>query len=372
MPKSRPKTTCSARGRARRPRQRSSEAISQRLRIAADLATQTLGDDTSPAAHPMPPRDPTEPTVQLNGPSAHDVAADPHQGSQPIWPGHPVPDIDVPFPTSAHQTAATARPTGDNDPLLMLNANEIDIFVSNQIKEKIWNGQFVDLALLLKGNVQTQSQEQQVQFCLATNQFTIKPQSKIKKIENIESWTDAFVNFVIIYIQRHPNKAVELLKYMSIVREASVLNPFQSCYQYDVQFRLRMAYNPSRSWSNIDGHLWLTCSLFGTSSSQRLSQSSFSSALGSCFDYNFKGECLKPLCKYAHVCLRCKAPHPVSNCSKASNFVAQGPMVNSFQSRPQFGRRYSPYHVNNRFVHPGPRAPFNQVASNFRAFNGKR
>jgi len=285
MPTSWPKSNCSARGRAIRPRQRSSAAVSQRLRIAANLeqhessprATQTLGNDTSPADLQMPPRDPKEPTVQLPGPSAHEFAVDPPNRSQPTWPGHIdlVPDIDVPFPTSGHQqTAATARPAGDNDPLLILISNEIDIFVSNQITEKNWNRQYVDLALLLKGNVQSQSQEQQVQFCLATNQFTIKPQSKIKKIENIESWTDAFVNFIIIYIQRHPNKAVELLKYMSIVREASVLNPFHSCYQYDVQFRLRMAYNPSRSWSNIDGHLWLTCSLFGTSSIQSLSQSS--------------------------------------------------------------------------------------------------
>ena len=58
----------------------------------------------------------------------------------------------------------------------------------------------------------------------------------IGHLGSIESWTDAFVNFMIIYIQRHPNKAVELFKYMSIVREASVLNPFHSCYQYDVQF----------------------------------------------------------------------------------------------------------------------------------------
>ena len=50
----------------------------------------------------------------------------------------------------------------------------------------------------------------------------------------------------------------------------------------------------------------------------------FASAPGSCFDYNYKGKCLKPLCRYAHMFLRCKASHPVSNCSKSSNFVTQG------------------------------------------------
>jgi len=147
MPKYWPKTNGSASGRAIRPRQRSSAAVSQRLRIAANLeqhessprATQTHGNDTSLADLQAPSRDPKEPTVQLPGPIEHEFAEDPPQRSQPTWPGHIdlVPDIGVTFPTSGHQqTAATARPAGDNDHLLILNSNEIDIFVSNQNKEK--------------------------------------------------------------------------------------------------------------------------------------------------------------------------------------------------------------------------------------------
>jgi len=85
MPKYRPKTNCSDRARAIRPRQRSSATVSQRLQIAANLkqhessplATQTHGVDTSPADIQAPPRDTKEQTVQLPGPTAHAFAVDP-------------------------------------------------------------------------------------------------------------------------------------------------------------------------------------------------------------------------------------------------------------------------------------------------------
>lgn len=32
--------------------------------------------------------------------------------------------------------------------------------------------------------------------------------------------------------------------------------PFARIYQYNQQFRLRVAQNPSKSWSQIDGNLW--------------------------------------------------------------------------------------------------------------------
>jgi hypothetical protein len=39
------------------------------------------------------------------------------------------------------------------DPLLMPFSNELDIFVSQNTKEKIWNIDYIDLAILLRNNV---------------------------------------------------------------------------------------------------------------------------------------------------------------------------------------------------------------------------
>ena len=80
--------------------------------------------------------------------------------------------------------------------------------------------------------------------------------SKAKGIQNISTWTDAFVNYMKIFLQRFPNLAIELLAYMSIIRGTNVT--FEKIYRYDQQFRLRMANNPNRSWACIDGIMWYT------------------------------------------------------------------------------------------------------------------
>lgn len=264
------------------------------------------------------------------------------------------------------QAAVPADTLGEHDPLLVINSSEIDIFVSDQIKEKIWNSKFVDLAQLLKSNVQNPS-DNHLHLAFSNDKLVFQAQPKGKRIDNIDNWTEAFITFALIYIQRHQTRASELFKYMAIVRGAAQLNPFGNCYQYDIQFRLRMSNDPSRSWSNIDGHLWITCSLFGTSSSTQQPR-----PLGICYDFNYKGGCFKSFCKYAHTCMICKAAHPVGSCYKSnsqtetmrSNQAIDG---SSSQPRPQFFRRF-PSFQPNRYPFT-PAAPGTQA---FRPYSRKR
>jgi hypothetical protein len=67
----------------------------------------------------------------------------------------------------------------------------------------------------------------------------------------------SFTNFSKILIQKHPLLASDLLTYMSIIRDAVADTPFERMYQYDRQFRLRVAQNHIKSWAQIDGFLWL-------------------------------------------------------------------------------------------------------------------
>jgi hypothetical protein len=256
--------------------------------------------------------------------------------------------------------------SGEQDPLILINSSEIDSYVSDQMKEKIWNSKYVDLALLLKSNVQNDT-DNHLQLTFTNDQLMLKPQSKVKRIENIDTWTDAFINYALIYIQKHQARASEIFKYMAIVRGAAQLNPFGSCYQYDMQFRLRMANDPSRSWSNIDGHLWITCSLFGTSSVPLMPKPRFE---GPCYDFNYKGGCFRTFCKYAHSCIICRVAHPVVNCTKSNtrNAVPGSGDVTFPQSRPQFGKRFPPENPN-RFNAPAT-AP--QMNNSFRSKFGKR
>jgi len=148
-------------------------------------------------------------------------------------------------------------PQPHNGELLNLNANINN--VSQTFREKVWNFQYIDLSLLSKGNF---SVPNETQNCIAVEegklvvQTTSKP-PKARRIETIEMWTDAFLNYVHIIIDRHPQMANELLTYVVTIRGATLDATFDRVYMYDQQFRLRVAQDPTRSWSHIDGVLWL-------------------------------------------------------------------------------------------------------------------
>ena len=61
---------------------------------------------------------------------------------------------------------------------------------------------------------------------------------KVKQIDSIEIWTDAFINYDKVIIDRYPLLTGHLLSCMSIIKGAVVDVPFYRVYQYDQQFRL--------------------------------------------------------------------------------------------------------------------------------------
>ena len=60
---------------------------------------------------------------------------------------------------------------------------------------------------------------------------------KAKHIENIDWWTDAFLNYAKILVENHTTMASK--NYMSIIRGALADATFDRVYMYDQQFRLR-------------------------------------------------------------------------------------------------------------------------------------
>ena len=113
---------------------------------------------------------------------------------------------------------------------------------------------------------------------------------------------------------------------MAVIRGAAVNNPISKWLVYDMQFRLRTSKDPNRSWSQIDGHLWLSCGLSGDLPATCQGNAP-------CYEYNFKGSCTRMLCNYTHVCIRCKVPHPASSCNLFNQRSIQ-PRFNYGQNRP--------------------------------------
>ena len=136
--------------------------------------------------------------------------------------------------------------------------------------------------------------------------------SKLKSIDTIDWWTEAFTNISKILIQKYPLLSSHFLTYMSIIRSVVADTPFERIIQYDKQFRLRVAQNHAKTWSQIDGFLWLQfiakCAhgVFNAVVHDNLTTP--------CFNYNFIGVCYRFNCIYKHNCMKCSLVHPAIIC----------------------------------------------------------
>ncbi|CAC5415757.1 unnamed protein product [Mytilus coruscus] len=156
--------------------------------------------------------------------------------------------------------------------------------------EKNWNFEYVDFGNLLKQNSHYYSNVDQKQSVTVENGMLVisnKP-LKVNTINNIELWIEAFAKFSKILLQKHASLAQDLFTYMSIIRDAISDAPLGRVYQYDRQFRLRVSLNHSKSWSEIDGFLWLKFIAKGSQGTPNpvVYQANLQKP---CYDFNFKG-----------------------------------------------------------------------------------
>ena len=121
----------------------------------------------------------------------------------------------------------------------------------------MWRGEFVDLGVFLKTELESLGDEGSLSLVQAGAALHIKPATKAPTMANIEQWTSAFLVYASIFVERHCSRARELFKYIDIVISIVRFGGY-NWRTYDVQFRLRQAHQPLRSWAAIDTELWLT------------------------------------------------------------------------------------------------------------------
>ena len=221
-----------------------------------------------------------------------------------------------------------------DEPELVPQCNEVEIFVSNSTKEKIWNFDYIDLALLHKSNFHNQND--QIILTVSDGKLVLQPKKlkKVYAIDSIDAWTDAFIAYMQVLLIKHKSKASELLSYLSTIREAAKDASKDQWYTYDQQFRLRVSRDHTKKWSEIDTHLWLRFISARPNDFQ-------SSNRKICYDYNFKGICVRRNCFYMHICLKCRQIHSALNCNRfvntsyrQNNFVQPGyNKTNAFQKQ---------------------------------------
>lgn len=104
--------------------------------------------------------------------------------------------------------------------------------VSSKLKLKIWNNEFVDLKNLLPT-----SGDEPLSIVVQAGKIELQQAASHKTPITIHQWTDAFLVFSTIYLQKFPHEACNLLKYMFTIREIHKLHGDQPWRMYDESFR---------------------------------------------------------------------------------------------------------------------------------------
>ena len=181
------------------------------------------------------------------------------------------------------------------------------------------------MAFLLKKGTETTSPVC-IDEIFSTTEVTPKP---ARVVQNIREWTNVFLIFSAILIKKHLEKAVELLQYMALIREAEARAQGSFAWmQYDKNFRMRQAVQP-QSWAKINSDLWLRAMTFPALSQPLTTSfnrySSNKPRLRPCFDFNSPRGCSFKPCKYDHLCTACRGPHSITKCPRSfdQNFRSQ-------------------------------------------------
>ena len=216
------------------------------------------------------------------------------------------------------------------------------------MKNKIENGQFVDLDKLLpKKNFPFQARvmhtnETKLEWVQSDGHTYLVPAKSNSRINCFRRWEQAFRMYTTIYCTKNPSRAREIWQYVSVINMASMSYNWDNVYNYDIVFRELMEFNTKRSWAVIYNQMWnlsMTTPLASTSSGMGSNNHKFSSnnnnsnssgqlkkKLDYCWSFNKRMKCkFGRKCKFIEKCSYCDSPaHGVVNCDKLDDKRREG------------------------------------------------
>ena len=143
-----------------------------------------------------------------------------------------------PLPAAAGSAAAVidAGVLGEESPQFPTNiqffsAVPLGSLVDTKIKERIWSNQYIDLGLLIS------EAAHETTYLSSTLSFEQNSTHRIKTINSIEQWSDAFLIFMAIYTQHCPSDTQDIRKYMQLIRTMSRDAPSRVFLAYNHDFR---------------------------------------------------------------------------------------------------------------------------------------
>lgn len=231
------------------------------------------------------------------------------------------------------------------------DAGEVSSFVLSEalpvvpakLVKRIWKGEFVDMAELLKDNMEAERRRTAIEG--ESSQGLLGQRGSRREVPDILSWLQCFSAYAAVLCSRYPAKAKELWAY-----QATMISEHRRCggkgwSVYDALFRQQITSMEAVDFSKINQGLYATtflayggrgqfcqsclasdhnhseCALHPNQSlpvvrvgqaavpqvrdegSQRR-QDRKRSVKGPCFAWN-DGMCTGPYCRYSHVCSKC-------------------------------------------------------------------
>ena len=126
--------------------------------------------------------------------------------------------------------------------------------------DKIVTGQFVEFHTLLASSATSISDAKVLTVGEAsegTLTLTTQPRNS-RRVNDIDSWLEAWTVFAAVFSDAHPSRAAELLGYQHQILKANARYLFSAVAAYDRAFRCSAASDPSLRWDAIVQSLYTT------------------------------------------------------------------------------------------------------------------
>ena len=85
-------------------------------------------------------------------------------------------------------------------------------------QQLIWEGSYVNLACFIP---KEEGEELTTRIEWSVADGVMKQHSTPRQVRTFCEWTSAFIRYMGVYLQAHPGKALEMLRYIDIIRQAA-------------------------------------------------------------------------------------------------------------------------------------------------------
>ena len=275
------------------------------------------------------------------------------------------PPTAIPEPTAATTAAATPHASLHQGNIVSLFQPSLSSLppLSPKLIKAMKAKEYIDLNTLLPNSLYdttaNQSYSLQVQPGGSGDETVSLTQTgrTAQKITNFVTWLEAWNVFIRGMVHFHPHLAPDLLAYQESFSTLSRNYHFQSCYKYDIAFRMNVARNQYLPWSRLDeyafnrflrcappsqplacfrchmsGHFAADCpTLKQRDGDARPGQSMNPHAFSFTGPQPFRAKppfyqapcrhfntnyCRDENCRWPHICNRCRGTHPATNCPR--------------------------------------------------------